>query len=146
MYEKVMLGLEEARKAVDAVIAEASRTSGPPVAVAVVDDHGDLVCFARMDKIVPHPLHMAMNKAYTAARRASDTPIIDKRQREQGYSLPAWGDSRYTTVQGGVCITKPPGQGFPPAPGTVVGGIGVSGRRPEEDEELALVGLRAMGL
>ena len=146
MYQKEVLGLKEARAAVDAVIAEASKEPDRPIAVAVADDHGDLICFAKMDKSCPLFPHMAMNKAYTAARRRCDTLALDKRQREAGRELATWGDNRYTTVQGGVSIMKPPGQELPPAAGTVLGGIGVSGRRAEEDEQLAFVGLRALNL
>jgi uncharacterized protein GlcG (DUF336 family) len=139
-----VLGLDEARAAVDAIIAEAAKEPGRPIAVAVVDDRGDPVCSARMDKGLPLFSHMAMNKAYSAARMARDTLTTDKRMRKDGIELSVWGDNRITTLQGGVCIIKPPGQEWPT--GTLLGGIGVSGREREEDERLAFVGLKAMNL
>jgi uncharacterized protein GlcG (DUF336 family) len=144
MYQREVLGLDEARAAVDAIIAEASKEPDRPIAVAVVDDRGDPICSARMDKGLPLFSHMAMNKAYTAARMARDTLTSDKRLRQSNIELTAWGDNRITTIQGGVCIMKPPGQEWPT--GTMLGGIGVSGREREEDEQLAFVGLKAMNL
>jgi len=146
MYQKKILGLEEARAAVDAVIAEASKKPDQPIAVAVVDDHGGLICFAKMDKSRPLFIHMAMNKAYTAASWGRATLALEKMQREHGWELAIWGDSRYAMLQGGVCIKESAGQELPPDAGTVLGGIGVSGRLDEEDERLAFVGLRALNL
>jgi glc operon protein GlcG len=142
MYKREVLGLDEARVAVDAIIAEASKDPDRPIALAVVDDHGDLICSARMDKSLSLFSHMAMNKAYTAARMARDTLITDNRLRKDGIELAVWGDSRITTLQGGVCIMKPYGQQWPT--GTMLGGIGVSGREREEDERLAFVGVKAL--
>jgi uncharacterized protein GlcG (DUF336 family) len=144
MYQREVLGLDEASAAVDAIIAEAAKEPGRPIAVAVVDDRGDPVCSARMDKGLPLFSHMAMNKAYSAARMARDTLTTDKRLRKDGIELSVWGDNRITTLQGGVCIIKPPGQEWPT--GTLLGGIGVSGREREEDERLSFVGLKAMNL
>jgi uncharacterized protein GlcG (DUF336 family) len=144
MYQREVLGLDEARAAVDAIIAEAAKEPGRPIAVAVVDDRGDPVCSARMDKGLPLFSHMAMNKAYSAARMARDTLTTDKRMRKDGIELSAWGDNRITTLQGGVCIIKPLGQEWPT--GALLGGIGVSGREREEDERLSFVGLKAMNL
>lgn len=146
MYQKEMLGLAEARTAVDAIIAEASKMPDWPIAVAVVDYHGDVICLATMDKSSPFFPHVAINRAYTAAQNGIDTFRFGKRMRETGRTLADFGNPRYTTLQGGICITKPANQEFPPAAGTVLGGIGVSGRRAEEDEQLAYVGLRAMNL
>jgi uncharacterized protein GlcG (DUF336 family) len=144
MYQREVLGLEEARAAIDAVIAEASKEPGRPIAVAVVDDRGDPICTARMDKGLPLFSHMAMNKAYSAARMARDTLTTDKRLRKDGIELAVWGDNRITTLQGGVCIIKPQGQEWPT--GMLLGGIGVSGREREEDERLSFVGVKAMNL
>jgi uncharacterized protein GlcG (DUF336 family) len=144
MYQREVLGLNDARAAVDAVIAEASKEPGRPIAVAVVDDRGDPICTARMDKGLPLFSHNAINKAYSAARMARDTLTTDKRMREDGLELAVWGDNRITTLQGGVCITKPSGQEWPA--GVLLGGIGVSGCGREEDERLSLVGIKAMNL
>jgi uncharacterized protein GlcG (DUF336 family) len=142
MYKREVLGLDEARTAVDAILAEASKEPDQPIAVAVVDDHGDVICSARMDKGLSLFSHMAMNKAYSAARMARDTLATDNLLRKDDTEIAVWGDNRITTLQGGVCIVKPYGQQWPT--GTLLGGIGVSGREREEDERLAFVGVKAL--
>ena len=73
MFQKKCLGLAEARAAVEAVLDEASKLPDAPIAVAVVDDYGRLVYFARMDGCPPVVVELAINKAYTAAVALLDT-------------------------------------------------------------------------
>ena len=148
MFSREVLGLEEARVIADAALVEASKEPNRPMAVAVVDDRGDLIYCARMDGAYPLYMHMAINKAYTAARMFRDTAEFAKRQREFGRELATWGDGKFTLMKGGQCIIRP-GEGYlPGAPGkgTVLGGIGAAGRIEEEDEEVAIAGLRALHL
>ncbi len=49
------------------------------------------------------------------------------------------GDTNLLGAQGGVTVVRP-------GDGMVLGGIGVSGLSAEEDEELARLGVAAMGL
>src|SRR5579863_2632580 len=58
-YEKPVLGLEEARKAMAAMLEEALKTPDRPIAIAICDDQGELVAFARMDRCAPLPLTIA---------------------------------------------------------------------------------------
>ncbi len=90
-----------------------------------------------MDRVNPMPHALALKKAYTAARMRSDTLAIGERMRSQGRSIADMGDPNLVMVQGGVVITSESGP---------LGGIGVSGRRAEEDEEIARIGLAAMQL
>ena len=73
MFQKTCLGLAEARAAVEAVLEEANKLPDAPIAVAVVDDYGRLVYFARMDGCPPVVVELAINKAYTAAVALMDT-------------------------------------------------------------------------
>jgi len=148
MYQREVLGLSEARAAVEAALSEAYKQPDRAMSIAVVDDRGDLVCCARMDGAYPLYMHMAINKAYTAARMLKDTAAFAKRERELGRELTTWGDSKFTFVKGGQCIIRP-GEGYIPgstSKGTVLGGIGASGRSAEEDETIALAGLKAIKL
>ena len=45
MSQKEVLSLSQARAAVEAALLEASKEPGRPMAVAVVDERGDLVYF-----------------------------------------------------------------------------------------------------
>ena len=137
MYEENVLGLEDAHKAMNAMLTEARKQPERPVAVAVVDGHGRLVAFARMDKCKPTPVVMAFKKAYSAAM-LGDTGTMSERLGRMRIGVVDFGDSNLTTAQGGIALHGSSG-------GPTIGAIGVSGLRSEEDENLARLGARAMG-
>jgi glc operon protein GlcG len=136
MFQKGCLGLAEARAAGEAVLAGAAKLPDAPIAVAVTDDYGRLVFFARMNRCPPVVVELAINKAYTAAVALMDTFAFAERDKGWGRELATYGDARFTYLQGGLVIQA--------ADGTLLGGIGVSGRMPDEDERLARIGLEAM--
>src|SRR5215471_5707444 len=72
-YQKNVLSLDDARRAMERMLQEALKAPNRPVAIAICDDQGELVTFARMDKCAPLPLTVARKKAYTAARTRSDS-------------------------------------------------------------------------
>jgi uncharacterized protein GlcG (DUF336 family) len=133
--------LAEARAAVEAVLEEANKLPHAPIAVAVVDDYGRLVYFARMDGCPPVVVELAINKAYTAAVALLDTLAFAERDKGWGRELATYGDARFTYLQGGLVI-RAGGEGV--ISQALLGGIGVSGRMPDEDERLARLGLEAM--
>jgi glc operon protein GlcG len=106
------------------------------VAIAIVDDQGELVSFARQDRCAPQPPIVARKKAYTAARTRTDTKVYADRLKSQGRSATEFGDPNLLAAQGGVVITGPEN--------AVLGAIGVSGLSAEEDEQVAKVGLQAI--
>ncbi len=142
MYQKEVLGLEEAEKATRAAI-EAAKKKGIAICVAVVDDHGDLVQFTRMNGATLAAISSAMNKAYTAAWVRNDTADYKKSLKASGDHAPT-GDPRRTTVGGGVCI----GRRIDPVTKmrSVLGAIGVGGGIEAEDEMFAKIGRDAVGL
>lgn len=138
MYQKDILGVGEARIACEAVIDAVTKQDKGPIAVAVVDDLGELIFFIRMDRSRPVSGYMAINKAYTSARRRINTSALIQMQ-QNGVELVNFGDQRLTLVQGGVYIQK--------SDGTPLGAIGVAGLPGElEDEEYALIGVKALNL
>ncbi|MBI2856386.1 MAG: heme-binding protein [Chloroflexi bacterium] len=139
MYEEAVLGLEETRKAIQAMLDEALKQPDRPVAMAVVDGHGRLVEFARMDRCRLLPQQLAIKKAYTAAIMRSDTAAVAERFRSMGRSISEMGDPNMAAVQGGVAIQRA-------SDGAFLGGIGVSGLAAEEDEALARIGVQALGV
>jgi glc operon protein GlcG len=142
MYTKECLGLAEARVAVEAALNEANKKPEEPVAVAVVDDQGKLVFFARMDGCPPVVVELALMKAYTAGVALMDTVSFAARDKEWGRELSTYGDDRFTYLQGGLVIWSSPRPDG--AKQVLLGGIGISGRMSDEDERLARIGLEAM--
>lgn len=135
-YQKPVLSLEDARKAMTRMLEEAGKAPNRPVAIAICDDQGELVTFARMDKCAPLPLTIARKKAYTAARTRSDSKAFGDRLKGMGRSAVEFGDPNLIGVQGGVTVAA--------ADGSPLGGIGVSGLAAEEDEAIARIGLSAI--
>jgi glc operon protein GlcG len=118
-----------AKKIAAGVIAECQK-NGWNVAVAVVDNHGFLVYFERMDNTQTASMDIAVGKARSAAtyRRATRvfTDVINK------------GGVASATLPG---VFASPG-GLPiMVDGKVTGGVGVSGATGDQDEQCAKAGL-----
>ena len=139
MYEKPMLGLDQVQKAMTDMLAKANEEPDRPVAIAIVDDTGSLVSYARMDRCRVIPQKMAVRKAYTCALSGQDSKDYAARLASQGRIVAEMGDPMLAAVQGGVVVLQP-------GSGTIMGGIGVSGLAAEEDEDIAKLGLKALGL
>jgi glc operon protein GlcG len=131
------IGIEEARRAIDAILAAVTEKDSP-VAIAVVDAHGDLICSLRADGAAARMGRRSRAKAYTAAVLGMNTVVFrDEVVKAQGRSLDDWGDPRLTSLQGGLVVKDGD---------HVLGGIAMSGNTTVRDQELAGVGLRAMGV
>ena len=141
MYERRMLGLNDADRIVDAIIARSKSEKGPPLSIAVVDYRGDLIKFIRMDGASWNSMLIAQAKAYSAAKLRHDTSTIREWTEKLGAQLSDWADSNVTSIGGGVCVRD---QQVPPP--SVVGAVGVSGfPQAEVDEEYARLGIEALG-
>ncbi|MCL4302786.1 MAG: heme-binding protein [Anaerolineae bacterium] len=133
MYQTYNLSHSDALKIVGAIQAELEKQS-KAAAIAVADSHGELIAFLRLDGCKLPSLTIAMNKAFTAAREATESKIVGQRSREEGFPMTNFGDLRYTAWGGGVPITYQ---------GQVIGAVGVSGIPEAEDMAMAQVGVRA---
>ena len=116
---------------------KAGKAPNRPIAIAIVDDQGELVSYARMDKCAPQPPIIARKKAYTAARTRSDTLAYAERLKGQGRSVTEFGDPN---------LIAPTGRGGDHQPGRSERAWWHWGKRPaaEEDEALAKMGLKAI--
>jgi glc operon protein GlcG len=101
---------------------------GRGAAVAVVDDHGELVAFVRTDGCPLPSIANAINKAYTAARERRPSREIGDASRDDGFPITNFGDLRYTGWGGGVPLV---------VDGVVVGAVGVSGLPEPDDMRIA---------
>lgn len=127
--------MAKAEAGIKAIFEAAAKDGKPPVAVAVVDRHGDLIAFARMDGAPVRTSTLAPNKAYTAARMERHTADLLKSIKERGTDIAFYGDPCYCALPGGLVVKNGD---------QTVGGIGVSGRSSEEDHELGLIALRIL--
>jgi glc operon protein GlcG len=117
-----------AKKIAAGVIAECAKNQWN-VAVAVVDNHGYLVYFERMDNTQTASMDIAVGKAKAAATYRRPTRVF----MEVINKAPA------TATLPGVFAS--PG-GLPiMADGKVIGGVGVSGVTGDQDEQCSKAGL-----
>ncbi len=139
MYTKSMLSLDQCQRAIDAMVEDYNRdTNRRKVDMAIVDDVGNLLAYARMDGC--HRPTFAIRKAYTSAMRRADTGVLVEQLKAQGRPISAFGDPQLIDIQGGLVINDP-------ETGALLGGIGVGGLPTgKEDEDIARVGLAALGL
>jgi uncharacterized protein GlcG (DUF336 family) len=117
--------LTTAKEIADRVEAE-SLNQGVPVAVSVIDVHGNVVLTHRMTGAPAFSLELAERKAYTSAligiRTADLVPLVQP--GADLYPLLAVSGGRYSAMGGGVPVTND---------GQLVAGVGVSGGTTEED-------------
>jgi glc operon protein GlcG len=135
MFQLTRLGLAEAERARDAILAALTATDNP-VALAVADEHGAPILLLRQDGAPARMLSRARSKAYTAAVLGLDTVAFrDQYVKGRQRTLDDWGDPMITTLQGGLSIK---------VDGRAVGGIAMSGNTTGRDEALARIGLEAI--
>ena len=111
------------------------RANGKGAAIAVADSQGELIAFLRTDGCKLPSINIAINKAFTAARKPSPR-VRSATRRAQNYPMTNFGDLRYTAWGGGVPIFYQ---------GQLVGAVGVSGLPEEEDMVLAAKGAGLIG-
>ena len=139
MYDKPQLGLSQALAAMSAMLDETSKQPDRPAAIAMVDDRGNLITYARMDNCKVIPQQIAVKKAYTSAVNGVDSEAYAQRLKSRGRIVTEIGDPNLVAMKGGVAILRP-------GDGAILGGIGVSGLSDQEDEDLARIGLKALNL
>jgi glc operon protein GlcG len=135
---QVRLALAGARRILAGAEAKAA-SMNLKVNIAVVDDGGHLVAFARMDGARPASGYTATTKAITAATfRAPTGPIPpgttspDLLLNLSLQNAAAASGGKLTTLYGGVPIV---------VDGQVIGGVGVGGGTGEQDAEIARAGI-----
>jgi len=118
--------LEKAKALAERAEAEATRAK-VPVAVCVIDVHGNLVLQHRMNGAPVFALEISERKAYTSAlvgvRTADLLGLVQPGQAL--YALPTVGGGRFCPMGGGVPLLDDGGKVF--------AGIGVSGGTVDQD-------------
>ena len=131
MRNKMCLTASDAEKILAACKAEAEKNKWN-VTIAVVDDGGFLVRLERLDGAVAQSTIIATAKAQTAAATRTPTKALEDIVKERPATVAFPGR---VAVQGGLPIIYQ---------GECVGGVGVSGAKSHEDEQVASAGLKAL--
>jgi glc operon protein GlcG len=133
MQTKSVLTSADVKKIAAAAEAEALANNWA-VSIAIVDDGGHLTWFQRLDGAAPISAHIAPAKAKTAALGRRETKIYE--------DIINNGRTSFVTVpfiegmlEGGVPIV---------VDGQVVGAVGVSGVKSEQDAQIAKAGIAAL--
>lgn len=136
-----MLLLNQASDIVDAALREARELGLRPLSVTVLDPGGHPVVVKREDGAGILRPQIAHAKAWgclgtgsggaAGARHATRDPAFFA-------ALAAISEGRIASSRGGVLIRD--------TEGTLLGSIGVSGDRPENDEKCAVTGVESAGL
>jgi len=116
------VGLETAKKVIAAVEAEAAKHRWK-VAIAVVDTHGDLVHFARMEGTQLGSGNIAQGKARTAARYRRESRAFYN-AFETGHPYVATLDPTIIASPGGYPLIEG---------GKIIGAVGCSGGTGDQD-------------
>jgi glc operon protein GlcG len=99
-----------------------------PICVAVCDQFGFALAVSRMDGAPVRSIQISRCKAYTAARMGVDTSAFAARLRKDNVQASSFCHSRLTDLPGGSVLKDGD---------RVIGGVGISGLAPAEDQVIS---------
>ena len=126
--------LETARQVIDAAMAEALAHNWA-MALAVVDSGAHLVALHRMDHTQHGSVEIAQAKAKTAVNFKRPTKLFEEAVAGGGIGLRLLSTPGLCPLEGGIPLV---------CEGKVIGAIGVSGARSDQDGVVALAGARVV--
>ncbi|EKT4456773.1 heme-binding protein [Pseudomonas putida] len=132
MLSKSVIGQAEIARVLSAARQEAQARQWS-VTIAVVDDGGHPLALERMDGCAPASAYIALEKARTAALGRKETR--DYEEMVNGGRTAFVTAPLLTSLEGGVPLR---------VKGQVVGAIGVSGVKSEQDAQVAKAGATAL--
>lgn len=128
LAEKKVLTLEAAKK-IAAAAERKAQEEGARVVIAIVDESGALLLLERLDDTQLASVNVGIDKARTAAIYRRPSKVFEDQVKNGRVSALALHGA--VALQGGVPII---------VEGKVIGGIGVSGETPQQDEGIAFAG------
>lgn len=123
------LTMNMCQEMINRIIHTVQEDGGSPVAVSICDQAGSLLALIKMDGAPARSVHLARHKAYTAARMQTTTEAFMARLATEKIDIAYFCDPKLTPFPGGAPVRK--------ADGSIIGAVGVSGRKSEEDQQLA---------
>ena len=128
------LSLKRAQTVIDKALGKATQL-GIKVTVAIVDEGGHLIALSRMDGAMPLSPQLAEAKAVGAAMFMRDGEALAKMAQDR----PGFFSAADRLVR--VPLIPGLGSALIAEDGKVIGAVGVSGGRPDQDLECAQAGL-----
>lgn len=122
------LTLDRADALLNSAMARAAQDFGRPICVAVCDERGLLLAFARMDGAPARSVRISQGKAYTAARMGVTTAALLARLHREQIEVGYFCDPDLTALPGGSPLKD--------AGGRLLGAVGVSGLTSAEDQAI----------
>ncbi|MDD2002022.1 heme-binding protein [Pseudomonas putida] len=132
MQSKAVLGQAEVNRIINAAREEAQRSQWK-VTIAVVDDGGHPLALERLDGCAPIAAYIATEKARSAALGRRDTKGYE--EMVNGGRTAFVSAPLLTSLEGGLPVL---------VDGQVVGAVGVSGVKAEQDAQVAAAGIAAL--
>lgn len=134
------LTLEKAQQIITVALAKAREAGYKPMGVAVIDEGGNLVAFAREDDASMFRFDVALAKAWGAVGMGVSSRVLGQRAKDNPnffVSLAATANGRFLPQTGAVLIKD--------GTGRVLGAVGASGGTGDEDEIICTAGVQAAG-
>jgi len=135
------LTLAQAEKIIDATLARARELNCRPLSVVVVEPGAIVKAFKKEDGSAMMRFEMAMGKAYAALALGRSSSLMRVRAQEK----PLFMDFLFRASEDKI-FAEGGGRLIRAADGELLGAVGVTGDKEEQDEALAAHGIRAAGL
>lgn len=112
-------------KAIEKALTEFKK----PICIAICDKFGFLLTFTRMENAPVRSIEISISKAYTAARMTINTDQFLATIHKDNLSPSFFCDNKLTALPGGSILKD--------EMGNIIGAVGVSGLKTNEDQLIA---------
>jgi uncharacterized protein GlcG (DUF336 family) len=135
------LTLAQAQTIIEGALARSKAEKFKPMAIAVLDESGNLKAFVREDGASMFRFEVAQAKAWGAVGMGASSRTLAQRAKDNPnffVSLASTASGKFLPQTGAVLIQSPTGQ--------ILGAIGASGGTGDEDELICIAGVESAGL
>lgn len=135
------LGLTVANTIVEAALKKARELNTAPLAVAVLDETGQLKAYQREDQTSLLRTDIAIGKAWGALGLGRASRLLGRVAEERPAFIQA-----LSVMAGGKLVPVPGGVLIRAEDNAIIGSVGISGDTSDIDEACAVAGIEAAGL
>lgn len=135
-----LLTLAQAQAIIEGALARSNSEKFKPMAIAVLDDAGNLKAFAREDGASMFRFEVAQAKAWGAVGMGASSRTLAQRAKDNPnffVALAATASGKFLPQTGAVLIKSSDGQ--------ILGAVGASGGTGDEDELICIAGVESVG-